>query len=226
MASPSPASWISTSMLKLPDTAACTAPGMFSRMPRARSCRPRWATGRAVNQSGARITRVRSGDFEHAFDFDRRIGWQRRHADGGAGMAALVAEHFDHQVGSAVQNLRPVEKIRRGIDKAAEANDAHHLVEIAERGLELRQQIDGAAARSRVALLNGNAGAELALGDQLALGVDANLTGNDQEIASAHKPDVIGYRAWRRMQDNAKCPQFCFARTRHVASSSDMNSSR
>jgi len=30
------------------------APGMFSMMPRARSCRPRWATGRAVSQSGAR----------------------------------------------------------------------------------------------------------------------------------------------------------------------------
>jgi hypothetical protein len=27
---------------------------MFSMMPHAASCRPRWATGRAVNQSGAR----------------------------------------------------------------------------------------------------------------------------------------------------------------------------
>src|ERR1700744_5127857 len=99
MASPSAVSWISHSMAKLPSMAASAAPGMFSRMPRARSCRPRWATGRAVNQSGARIARARSGDFEHAFDFDRRIRWQRRYADGGAGVAALVAEHFDHQVG-------------------------------------------------------------------------------------------------------------------------------
>src|ERR1700760_1018652 len=150
MASPSPASWMSTSMLKLPATAACTAPGIFSRMPRARSCRPRWATGRAVNQSGARIAKDPSGDFEHALDFDRRIGGKGRHTDGGAGMAALVAEHFDHQVRGAVQHLGPVEKIRRGIDEPAEADHAHDLVEVAERGLELGQQIDRATARRLV----------------------------------------------------------------------------
>jgi hypothetical protein len=31
---------------------------MFSTMPREASCRPRWATGRAVSQSGARMSRL------------------------------------------------------------------------------------------------------------------------------------------------------------------------
>src|SRR5690349_14689095 len=109
MASPSAESWISHSIAKLPATAARAAAGMFSITPRAASCRPRWATGRAVSQSGARI--ALSGDFEHAFDLDGCVRRQRGDADRGAGVAALVAEHRDHQVGGAVEDLRPVEKI-------------------------------------------------------------------------------------------------------------------
>src|SRR5215475_8658331 len=138
MASPSAVSWMSTSMAKLPAIAACTAPGMFSTIPREMSCRPRWATGRAVSQAGARM---RSGDLEHGLDLDRRIGRQRGNADGGAGMAALVAEGGNHQVGGAVQYLRPVEEIGRGIDKTAEPDHTGDLVEIAERRLHLRQQV-------------------------------------------------------------------------------------
>src|SRR3984893_10884066 len=174
-------------MLKLPSTAACAAAGMFSMMPRAASCRPRWATGRAVSHSGARIRRLRSGDLEYPFDLHRRIGGKGSDADGGAGMAALVAEGRHHQVGRAVQHLRPVEKVRRGIDEAAEPDHADHLVEVAERGLDLRQEVDGTTARRGVALLRRDPGAELALGDQLALRVDANLGGDEQKISGAHK---------------------------------------
>src|SRR3954454_9390569 len=170
MASPSAESWMSTSMEKLPAIAAATAPGMFSTMPREMSCKPRWATGRAVNQSGARMG---SGNLEHALDLDRRIGRQRGHADRGAGMAALVAEGCNHQVGGAVQHLRPIEEIGRGVDEAAEPHHANHLVEVAERGLDLREQVDPAGPRGGVALLDGDAGAELALGDELALVVHA-----------------------------------------------------
>src|SRR2546429_1776441 len=148
MATPSDVSWISSSIAKLPDTAACTAPGMFSTIPREMSCRPRWATGRAVSQAGARIL---SGDLKYAIDLDRRVRGQRGDADGGAGMAALVAEGCDHQVGSAVQHLRPIEEVGCGIDKTAEPHHAHDLVEVAEGGLDLREQIDRAALRRRVA---------------------------------------------------------------------------
>src|ERR1700743_2303887 len=105
MASPSAESWISTSTAKLPAIAAVPAPGMFPTRPREMSCRPRWATGRAVNQSGARNFRSPSGHPEHALDLHRGIGGQRGDSHGGAGMAALVAESRDHQVGSAVQYL-------------------------------------------------------------------------------------------------------------------------
>ena len=68
-------------------------------------------------------------------------------ADGGAGMAALVAEGRDHQVRRAIEHLGSVEEVRRRIDETAEPHHAHHLVEIAERCLDLRQQIDRAALR-------------------------------------------------------------------------------
>src|SRR5258707_11963655 len=142
---------------------------MFSMMPRAASCSPRWATGRAVSQSGARILRLPLGDLEYALDLDRRIGWQRGDADGGTGMAALVAEGGDHQIGGAVQHLRSVQKVGSRIDEAAEPDHAHHLVEIAERGLDLHHQVDGATARRGIALLDRNPGAELALCDHLAV---------------------------------------------------------
>jgi len=45
------------------------------------SCRPRWATGRAVSQSGARTWRLPLRDLEYPFDLDRRIGGKRGDAD-------------------------------------------------------------------------------------------------------------------------------------------------
>ena len=62
-------------------------------------------------------------------------------------MAALVAEGCDHQVGSAVQHFRPVQKVRSGIDEAAEPDHAHDLVEIAKRGS--RSTVDGGAMQTR-----------------------------------------------------------------------------
>ena len=126
---------------------------------------------------------MRSGDFEHGLDLDRRIGRQRGHADGGAGMAALVAEGRDHQVGRAVQDLGPVEEVGRGIDETAEPDHAGDLVEIAERSLHLRQQIDSATLCRGIALFDCDAGAELALGDQLAVGIHADLARHEQQIA-------------------------------------------
>src|SRR5437879_13429289 len=112
MAAPSDVSWISSSIAKSPDIAACTAPGMFSTIPREMSCRPRWATGRAVSQAGARIL---SGNRKHAVDLDRRVRGQRGDADAGAGMAALVAEGCDHQAGGAAPHHWPSAELRRGM---------------------------------------------------------------------------------------------------------------
>src|SRR5581483_8684496 len=216
MASPSEVSWMSHSMAKLPDIAAFAAPGMFSMMPREISWRPRCATGRAVNQPGA----FKSGYLEQAFDLDGGVRRQRGDTDGGAGVPALVAEHLHHQIGGAIQHLRSVDEVRRRIDEAAEPHHAHHLVEIAERGLDLRQQVDRAAARRGGALLDGDARAELALGDQLARGVEANLAGHEQQISSADKADIVRNGSRGLVQRDAQRSQFLFDRARHVLSPS------
>src|SRR5215831_3560970 len=118
-------------------------------------------------------------------------------------MTALVAECQNHQIGSAVQDLRSVEKIRRRVDEAAEPDHARDLVEVAERRLDLGKQVDGAAARRGVALFNGDAGPKLALGDQLALRVKTNLAGHEQQVAGADKADVVRDGCRSLMQGNA-----------------------
>src|SRR5258707_11816818 len=190
MPSPSAVIWRSTWMRYPAATAAATADAVFS-MPATPSWRPRWATGRAVSQGrldcerdiGRRPPAARSGDLECAFDLDRGIQRQHRDADGRTGVPPLVGECRDHQVGSAVHHLRRIEEIRLGIDEAAEPHHARHLVEVADRGLDLSQEVDGAGARRALAVLDRNAVAELALGDELALGVEAELPGNHQQIA-------------------------------------------
>src|SRR5205085_1324731 len=138
MASPSVVSWMSHSMAKFLATAAAAAAGMFSMMPRARSCRPRWATGRAVSQFGARIGRSASDHLENPLDLDR-----------------------------------------------------------------------GAA------LLHRNAGAELALGDQLAFGIETDLAGYKQQVAGAHEAYVIRNRRSRLVQGDALCRQLLLHRSCH-----------
>jgi hypothetical protein len=125
--------------------AACAAPGMFSMMPRAASCRPRWATGRAVSQSGATHASQETSNTPRPRPPHPRAARRRRRWCGHGGPCR---RRRDHQVGGAVQHFRPVEEIRRGIDEAAEPDHADHLVEIAEGGLDLRQQIDAQALRA------------------------------------------------------------------------------
>ena len=95
----------------------------------------------------------------------------------------FLGEGGHHQVGGAVHDLRPIEEGRNSTDEAAEPHHANDLVEIAERRLDLCQHVDGAGARRLLAVLDRHVGAELALGDQLALGIEAELSGYDQQIA-------------------------------------------
>src|SRR3979490_2470170 len=111
--------------------AAPNADGVFSMTPDEASWRPRWAIGRAVNQS--RIGGL-SGHLEGGLDLDCGIERQGGDADGWAGVAALVAERRDHQVGGAIHHFGAVGETGRRIDEAAEADHADDLVEIAEAG--------------------------------------------------------------------------------------------
>src|SRR5262245_23765128 len=100
-----------------------------------------------------RFDQNRSSDFEDALDLDRGVARQHGDADRCARVPALVAEHRHHQVGGAVHDLGAVEKRGRGIDEATEANHLLDLVEVAERGLDLRQHVDRAGARCLLAVL-------------------------------------------------------------------------
>src|SRR3982751_5923760 len=97
--------------------AALAALALFSMMPAAASCKPRCAIGRAVSQSQRDISPTRSGDLEHALDFDRGVERQPRDAHCGAGVAALVAKHVDDQVGGTIHDFRPVEKTGNRADE-------------------------------------------------------------------------------------------------------------
>ena len=183
----------------------------------------------ALRDCGERVANVKStplGNFEEAFDLYRGICRQRGDTHGGSGMATLVAEGCDHQVGSAVEDLRSVEKVRRGIDKAAEPHDAHDLVEVADRSLDLSDEIDGAAAGGGAALFDGDAAAKFPLGNQLAFLVEANLAGHEKKIPGAHGADVICHRTWRLVQDDPLSRKPLFDGSCHVFVPFDVTSTR
>ncbi len=141
---------------------------------------------------------------------------QRRDANGGAGVAAFVAEHFDHQIGGAVHDLGPVGEAGRRIDEAAEPHHADHFVEVADLGLDLGQQVDRAGARRLLAVLERDAGAELALGFQLALGAETELARYHQDIAGAYAGDIIGDLGfgWARQISMPSSRDLSFSRCR------------
>ena len=64
----------------------------------------------------------------------------------------------------------------------------------------------------------GDAGAELALGDQLAFGVDADLARDEQQVAGAYEADIVRHRVRGLMQDDALRRKFLLDRTRHISS--------
>ena len=108
----------------------------------------RLRAGGLLFQSGAyaQADRLLSGvaDYLRGRRVPREAGLLRRASRG----QALAREYLDHQIGGAVHDLRALQETRRGIDEAAEPYDPDDLVEIPERGFELRQQVDGAGARA------------------------------------------------------------------------------
>jgi len=102
---------------------------------------------------------VRLRDLEDSLDLDRGIGWKRGDADGGAGMAALVAEgpRPSGRKRRSALSVRP-ENSGGGIDEAAQAGHADHLIEIAHRGLDLCQQVDGTPAGPALPCLHADPG--------------------------------------------------------------------
>src|ERR1700733_5420874 len=71
---------------------------------------------------------IGSGELEHRFDLDRDAEWQRADPDRGAGVLARVAEHLNHQIGGAVDDLRHVGELRGAVDEAAETQHPLYAV--------------------------------------------------------------------------------------------------
>src|SRR5262245_4429390 len=121
-------------------------------------------------------------------------------------MTPLVAEGGNHKVGGAVQHFGALQEARRRVDESAQPYDPYNLVEIAHRGLHMRQQVGGASACRFLAVLYGYTSTKLALSDELAAGVEADLAGYEQERADADKRDVVGDGGCRRRERD---PDFC-----------------
>src|SRR5713101_3855100 len=68
-------------------------------------------------------------DGDDALDLDRNLVRQHHVADRRAGMAACLAEHFNKQIGTAVDDFGRVVEIRRGVDHAEQLDDEIDPVE-------------------------------------------------------------------------------------------------
>src|SRR5260221_6211876 len=195
------------------------------------SWRPRWAIGRAVSHSSAgiwayvglsmlfenqcRFSGSRVGNLEETLDFNGGIRRQCGDAHSTARMTALFTEYLHHQVGCAVHNLWAISKSGRRIDETAQPHTTRPLVEIAKRGLELRQQVHGAGARRFLPVLERHAAAELTFCGQLAVAAKAKLAGDDERVAAAHERHVIGNRACRGRQGDIQACELLFDESCH-----------
>src|SRR6267378_4704865 len=139
-----------------------------------------------------------AADLDDRLDLDRDAVGQRSHADGRAGVLALVAEHLDEQVRAAVDHLGLVGELRRAVHHAEQLHHALDAVEAAQFGLHHREQREPDRARVLVALLDAELGAELAFHRARA------LAGEKQQVAGAHGVHVVGDRRARRGELDAQ----------------------
>src|SRR3954464_1921262 len=135
--------------------------------------------------------RIRSFNLHDAFDLDRDAGGQRRHADGGAGVAAALAEDFDEKVGAAVDHLRRILEFRHRVHHAEHFHHALHAVEAAELALHHREEIETDGARVLVALLDRVFATDFALGPLAVRAKARPLAGEEEEVAGLHGIDVV-----------------------------------
>src|SRR5437016_5307053 len=89
-----------------------------SRRSRRTVSSPRSWTSQGYVHIASLRSRAISGELHDGFDLDRDVVGQAAHADGGAGMLALGLEHFDQQVGAAVDHLRVLLEVRHAVHHA------------------------------------------------------------------------------------------------------------
>ena len=142
---------------------------VFSITPDAASCRPRWAIGRAVSQS--RMVAFRRADQ----DTSNAASTSTAASSGSAATPTVVRAWRPLSPNAATIRseapfitLGPSAKPGAELMKPPSRTTRAILSRSPSAGLELRQQIDRAGARRLLAVLDRDAAAELALGDELA----------------------------------------------------------
>src|SRR5215208_7052139 len=188
--------------------AAAKALRVFSTTPRLASCSPRWAIGRAINQSKARCPvsgRIgRLFDLEYRFHLYGHVDRQRASANGRARMLALVAQHLNDEIGGTVDDLGLIGKLRYSVDEAQNLHAALHAIEIARACiLQLGENVDGADARGLCRFLGAEILADLSLIFEFSV-FQRHLAGGEDEIARAHPTDIIGDGRCRLGQFNSE----------------------
>ena len=94
-----------------------------------------------------------SGDFGDQFDFHAGTQRDLRHAEGAAGVRALVAKHLAQQFAGAVGHQMMFGEVGAGVDQRHELDDALDAMEITHRGLQRAHQVDGDGTRGGLAFL-------------------------------------------------------------------------
>jgi hypothetical protein len=147
---------------------------------------------------------------EDHLDRHRDVARQPAHADRGARVLAdRLAEHFDHEVGEAVDDLRLLGEALGLVHHAEHLHHALHLVEAAELAARRREQAEPHLARGFVALRDRQILAELAL-EAHGLVLARAVAGEEQEIADTHGRDVVRHRLVTRRQRDVALLESCF----------------
>ena len=164
---------------------------------------PRPLAGRA----GARPCRgLGSLDLDHHLDLDHRAEGQRRHAEGGAGVASPISEYSDEQVGASIDHLGVRFEIIRGVDEAADADDAFHFGEVADLEFERGEESEGGLARGFIGVLFRDVATHFA-GDDLSVGAARDLAGQKHELAAGDRRHVVGHGSTGLGKGKAECFQ-------------------
>src|SRR6266516_30227 len=124
-------------------------------------------------------------------------------------MAACFAEHFNKQIGTAVDDFGRVVEIRRGVDHAEQFDDEIDPVERAERIAHGGKETQSDEPRAAVALLDTDVYAKFA-GELDAFTVARALPRQIEDVSDEAIGQIIGDRLLQFRQHNAELFQARF----------------
>lgn len=145
-------------------------------------------------------------DLDHHLDLDHRAQGQRRHAEGGAGVASPISEYSDEQVGASIDHLGVRFEIVRGVDEAADADDAFHFGQIADLEFEGSKEGKRGLARGLVGVLFREVASHFA-GDDFSVRAAWDLAGQEHERTAGDCGHVVGDGSAGFRQRKTECFQ-------------------